>query len=44
MIMESFGMHLDAWVSPLVTTVMIAVFFIKSLRELKLEENVKTAH
>lgn len=35
MILDSFGVHIDSWVSPVITGAMIAFFFYKSVKELK---------
>jgi uncharacterized protein len=34
MLLDSFGFHIPAWVSPIVTFLVIGYFFIKSLRSL----------
>ena len=41
MVMDAFGAHIPAFVSPIVTVLIIAWFFLKSRRELKLQEAKK---
>jgi hypothetical protein len=39
MILDSFGVHIPPWVSPVITFAVVGYFFWKSAREIKAEEN-----
>ncbi|MBI4895813.1 MAG: DUF475 domain-containing protein [Candidatus Aenigmarchaeota archaeon] len=41
MLLEGFGAHIPVWLSPIVTISVLAYFFYKSHKELKLEESKK---
>lgn len=38
MLLHSFGVHIPEWISPVVTTVIVALFFYKSVRHAKLHK------
>lgn len=41
MILDSFGLHIPAWLSPVTTFAIVGYFFYKSVREIKVEEKGK---
>ncbi|MBS3053126.1 MAG: DUF475 domain-containing protein [Candidatus Aenigmarchaeota archaeon] len=42
MVMDSFGMHIPPWISPIITILLISYFFWKSKNELSLTKSAKT--
>lgn len=41
MLLDSFGMHIPNWFSPIVTFTVIGFFFYKSVREIKVQEQTR---
>ncbi len=44
MMVDSFGVHIPSWISPIATISVLAYFFIKSKRELRLPEHQGKGH